>query len=127
MSSNVPNTAPDTVDIRQASEYLGLAPQTVLSNIHRGRISAQKVGVKGKWIMDIGEIRRFEVDRRSVGRPAFLLEKFIAENSAVLQTSDQQDLFRQLVDAETIKKQKTLPGWKPRTRWLNTMIKKYFG
>jgi excisionase family DNA binding protein len=51
----------------EASALLGVMPRTVTHYIERGLIEATKYG--RDWLIEEGELRRFQEGRRQVGRP----------------------------------------------------------
>jgi excisionase family DNA binding protein len=58
----------DTVmSTREAADYLGLAENTVRQYIHRGIISATKIGPV--WCVTESECDRYEREKREPGRP----------------------------------------------------------
>ena len=51
----------------EAAARLGIQPRTVTRYILRGLIFAEKLG--RDWLITEEELKRFEADRRNVGRP----------------------------------------------------------
>jgi excisionase family DNA binding protein len=48
--------------LRESAARLGLAPDTLRAQVHRGRFTAQKVG--RDWLVDEGEVERYARETR---------------------------------------------------------------
>jgi len=59
------------VTTQQAAMLIGISQHGVIKAIHRGLISATKIGKKrtGIWLIDQDEVERYRDERRGPGRP----------------------------------------------------------
>ena len=55
------------VTLARAAERLGISPATLRTQVHRGKLDAEKYG--RDWLVDEAEVERYRVDSRKDPRP----------------------------------------------------------